>query len=121
MCKRNVLRRYFGIFVDAFIQKQNEKQLEKWKEATKKEATNEKREENACSYVSQIPSFDVDASQDLFFPLCGSANVPNSNALPIMDLDAITLRQKEVRMNYIKHCEVQKVLIPKYDKAMAAK
>merc|ERR1712129_47339 len=124
--KLNMFKRFFAMFVDAVIQKRNAMQWQKWKEATKKQTDDDKqikeeekvKEENVSTYLVKIPTVHVDVSQNLFFPLCGQSNV---NAAPKMNLDQIELRQTKVKMNYIKHCEVQKILIPEYDKAMAAK
>merc|ERR1712129_662644 len=105
----------------------NAMQWQRWKEATKKQTDVDKRmkekeekekRENVSTYLAKIPTVHVDVSQNLLFPLCGQSN---SKAAPKLNLDQIELKQTEVKMNYIKHCEVQKILIPEYDKAIAAK
>ena len=105
--KMKIFARYFGRFVDKFVQSQNEKQWKKWREATKK-PKNDIAMEQKKKYLCNVQSAEMDSSQNLFFPYCGAT-------------DESASKQKEVGMSYVTHCEVQKLLIPKYDKAMAEK
>jgi len=88
------------------------------KDDSKKTTESEKQAEP--SMFSRIQSADHDASFDLFFPYCrpsGTQALPKEEAMDLLKIS----ESNDGRLSYVKHCELQSILIPNYDESMAAK
>ena len=82
-------------------------------EVMKQDKDKKKREK---AYLTRVHSVET-PSNNLFFPYCGTYGVDIKD-----DIDLMKISEKDDdRLSYVKHCELQTILIPTYDLSMATK
>merc|ERR1712013_655918 len=139
----HTLKRCFALWLDEFIRMQNERQWaairarkqslliakekeerERAEEMKKKQKQNKTQQRSHVSeqrYLSAIISPET-TPQNLFFPYYDGTNgggvVATSKAKPQgLNMNTRTA-QTDDRLDYVKHCELESILIPMYDSSM---
>eukprot|EP01084_Bolivina_argentea_P135484 238724_1 len=113
-CAKNVLKRSFTFWIDEFLRIQNERAWKKWREQTQKQQL-KPPQPVANPYFSEVRSVSMDLPQNLFFPYYRNASSDNSQTQITNQLG------DDDQVSYIKHCQLQSILIPTYDTTVAAK